>query len=883
MSQAVPSFQQLLQQHQRQNQRLMRLHFPQDDAPASPLLVQRLDAEEAMSRDFSYKVELLSDDPKLALKEMLGKLLVIELVCQDGSLRYFSGHVISFCRTRADGAFVFYEAVLGPWFTFLSLRRDHFLFHEKNLRQQTNEILADYRPHARWEWHVRADDPVMTDACQYDETDHNYLSRRWEAAGWYYWYEHDATGHTLIVASDSRLQPAIDGDQEVRFHGAGGSQEEDAIDQWSPRRQMASANVALRSFNFKGPLPVQVGIATVNRQGRLPLLEDYEYTGHLGFRNLDHGEAQSRVRIEEIESLARQVEGQGNCCRLLPGRWFQLTDHFELPRMHWDRTPGHDEFLILGIRHRAVNNYLPREGDSDEPSYRNWFSCSRRPYPWRPGRGFNSTTPRVAGPQTATVVGLPGQAALYTDEYGRVRVQFHWDRAGKLNAGSSAWVRVASPWAGARLGAMALPRVGAEVVVQWLDGNPDRPLIIGSVYNAFNMPPWNLPSQRTLTGMRSRELTGKTGNHPLGRSNHMILDDTLDRMQAQLHSDHQSSQLSLGHLHRIEDEKGRQDARGEGWELRTDAWGVLRAGRGMLVTTESRPRARRHAKDLGETLARLVTARQEQHALARLAQRAGAQESDAQQAEVAAALKAQTVAIRGTGPGTAAGTTQAGEQGFPELSEPSLVLASAAGIAASSARDTHLASGGDTALTAGRHLSLAASGGFFASVRDTFRLFVQKAGLRMVAASGDIDLRALKDNIHLLAKLKITQTADEIVLSARQRIVLNGGGSYARFDGSGIELGTKAGFDVKADLKRFMGSNAMPLPQVDVREMTAFDERFRLVDEAGQPMANCAYRVVSSCGMTWEGRSDAQGLTPYFNTDQPSKLRLEILQEANDG
>lgn len=153
----------------------------------------------------------------------------------------------------------------------------------------------------------------------------------------------------------------------------------------------------------------------------------------------------------------------------------------------------------------------------------------------------------------------------------------------------------------------------------------------------------------------------------------------------------------------------------------------------------------------------------------------------------------------------------------------------------------------------------------------------------MVAASGDIDLRALKDNIHLLAKLKITQTADEIVLSARQRIVLNGGGSYARFDGSGIELGTKAGFDVKADLKRFMGSNAMPLPQVDVREMTAFDERFRLVDEAGQPMADCAYRVVSSCGMTWEGRSDAQGLTPHFNTDQPSKLRLEILQEANDG
>jgi type VI secretion system secreted protein VgrG len=213
----------------RQYNRILSLSFPNNDAPASQFVVNKIDATESLSRDFEFTVELLSDQASVALKEMQGKLLTIELVRRDGSLRYFSGYVFSFRRRHSDGGITFYEAKLGPWLKFLSLRKDNYLFHGKTLRDQTEKIFRDYGTYPQWDWRVSGDDPAMTNACQFDETDFNYLSRRWEAAGWYYWYEHDAGGHKLIVSSDSTQAPALDGDVEVRFHGEGGASEEDAI------------------------------------------------------------------------------------------------------------------------------------------------------------------------------------------------------------------------------------------------------------------------------------------------------------------------------------------------------------------------------------------------------------------------------------------------------------------------------------------------------------------------------------------------------------------------------------------------------------------------------------------------------------------------------
>ena len=515
-----------------QHNRILRLSFPDNDGPAASLVVNRIDASERLSKSFEYKVELLSNDPSIALKEMQGKLVNVELVRRDGSLRYFSGYVFSFRRCHSDGGVTVYEAMLGPWLNFLGLRKDNYLFHGKTLQEQTESIFRDYGVQAQWEWRVRTDDPTMTDACQFNETDFNYVSRRWEEVGWCYWYEHDTAGHKLIISSDSTQVAAIDGGVEVRFHGEDGATEEDVIDRWSPARQIVPASVALNTFNFKNSIPTNVIIPTLNQQGVAPTIESYEYAGAYCFKNIGNGEDVCRLCMEEIEATAKCMQAEGNDRFLMPGRCFRLVDHFNHDRYRRGGTAERDIFLILSIRHCATNNYL--QSNKEEIGYRNWLTCTRKDIPWRPGRSFNSTDTKILAPQTAIVVGPSREGGIYTDEYGRVRVQFHWDRVGTNDQRSSAWVRVASSWAGAELGAAAIPRIGTEVIVQWLDGCPDRPIITGAVFNQRNMPPWEVPAQSALTGFRSRELLPDGSNPSVGRSNHLVLDDTMDKYRHSL-------------------------------------------------------------------------------------------------------------------------------------------------------------------------------------------------------------------------------------------------------------------------------------------------------------------------------------------------------------
>lgn len=567
----------------RQHNRILRLSFTHGDGPSATLLANRLDAVEGLSRDFEYTVEVLADDANIPLKDMQGKLVTVSLVRGDGSLRYFNGYVFEFRLAKTDGGVAFYTMVLRPWLAYLKLRKDSYLFHGKNLREQTGDVFADYGTHPDWDCRVQGTDEVVTMACQFEETDHNYLHRRWEAAGWYYWYEHTEQGHKLILSDDSTKSPSIDGHgSEVRFQRHAGTMEEDAIGEWTPVRAIVPGQVALSAFNFKQPVPALIDLPTLNQQGDVLMAEQYEYAGAYGFRNRKDSEAMALLRMEEIESRGKQFEAGGNCRFAMPGRWFRLSEHFheEAP----GATPDKQYFLVISVHHSASNNYLQQsEGMSD---YRNRMTCIRKNVLWRPGRGFNSVATKIHGPQTAIVVGPSGQE-IHTDEHGRVRVQFHWDRLGMHDEQSSAWIRVASNWAGGNFGAVTLPRIGQEVIVQWLDSNPDRPIITGRVYNGDNMSPWELPHQQALSGIRSKELKGAGGAG--GRNNHLLMDDTAGQIQAVLASDHQRSQLNLGYLTRVLDTSGRKDHRGEGFELRSDGWGAVRAAKGLLVTAWGQP------------------------------------------------------------------------------------------------------------------------------------------------------------------------------------------------------------------------------------------------------------------------------------------------------
>ncbi|MDR2871810.1 MAG: type VI secretion system tip protein VgrG [Xanthomonadaceae bacterium] len=488
-----------LAQLDRQTDRLLRLRFPQGDGPSALLLPERLDAVEGLSRDFRYTVKILSDDASIPTKELMGKMVTVELVRKDGSVRYFNGYVFEFRRVGTDGGMAIYEMVLGPWLAYLRLRKDNYLFHNKNIADQTTETFQDYEARD-YEMKIIGDDHHITLATQWDETDYNYLHRRWEARGWYYWYEHRADGHTLVLSDDSSQATDTEGSATVRYHADQGNEDADGVNQWSPVRQLASSSYSATSFDFKKPRPQEAGISTINNQGNVPTIEVYEHVGAYGFRDAQHGDQLTRLRMEEIEAQARYFNGAGDCARLQPGRCFELTEHYE----HDKDSSDQRRFLVIEVQHSASNNYL---NQGIPAVYSNQFSASRVNVPWHPGRSFNSNEPKIYGLMTAIVVGPKGEE-IYCDEYGRVRVQFHFDREGDYDENSSCWIRVSSSWAGERFGFMALPRIGQEVLVQFLGGNPDMPLITGRVYNDDNRPPWELPANKTQTGYLTRSTPG---------------------------------------------------------------------------------------------------------------------------------------------------------------------------------------------------------------------------------------------------------------------------------------------------------------------------------------------------------------------------------------
>lgn len=855
----------------RDSERLLKLYFPNDDGPQAGLLINQLIAEEAISRDFTYTITALSDDPHIDLTEVQGRMVCVELRRQDEGRRYFNGYCFEFALLRIENSLAVYQMVLRPWLALFRMRSNHRLFHHKSIVEQSKLIFCETGL-ASHEFVLADLDPPRTFSCQYDETDYNYLHRRWEEMGWHYWYEHSLHGHKLMIGDSSQAAKAIDGETRVAYHHDGGNNKDDKIREWGARRQLVSGRVGFSSFDFKKPSPAESWNISNNEQGEVHKFEVYQYQDLYGFSDPAHGNKLTQKRMEQIDAASREYRARGNQRAMQPGRWFKLQQ--DKLGQSYEGNEDYDEFLILQVRHVMDNNYLNSAGE--QAGYQNSLVCAPRKLPWRPAPGLNSSAVKIRGVDTATVVGPPGED-IYTDEFGRIRIQFHWDRQGNDDQRSSAWVRVASGWAGAENGTISLPRIGSEVLVQWLGGSPDRPIVTGSVHNARKMPPWKLPTQQALSGWRSRELGSASGNKAGGRSNHLIFDDTNAKIQAQLKSDHQHSQLSLGSITRIEDNAGRKDARGEGWELATNAWGVARAGMGMLLTTEARKNAVSHIKDMGETAARLKDAYGVHEKLKEAAIKYGAQEKKNQQGSVTDALKAQHEAVRGKGQGE-----------FPELSEPHLVLASPAGIETTSAKSSHFASDQHTALTAGKNLSLAAGDSLYASISKTLRLFVKRAGMKLIAAGGDIDIKALNENLNLLAKLNITQSANRITINAKEEVVINGAGSYVKFSAGGIEHGTSGTFVAHAKTHSFVppkNLEALRQEEFEKNLPKKFSQKL-FVDEALWKLESgvraVKYKVFSeSMGVLGSGVLDAMGKSKPIFTD--SNDPLQILVDINNG
>ncbi|EKT4457724.1 type VI secretion system tip protein TssI/VgrG [Pseudomonas sp. CJQ_7] len=518
-----------------QHQRLFTFDSPLP--PEQELQLLSFSGREAISELFSFQAHLISQDARIELKKLIGKKVTLGIALANGTTRYISAHVSDFVHTGADGGIANYTAELVPWIWILSRRRDSRIFQDKTTEQIVKEVFDYYLSLAEHEFRLSQPLKPISYCTQYQESDLNFVLRLLEQEGLFFTFEHSQEGHRMIISDDSSMLPQLERQPLIRYHSASVTETADSITAWSSARRMQPTRLTLKSFDYKQPgNPHLVQLNSVNQQGEVGQYEVFEYEGLYGYADADEGMRKARRRLEAMEVDGKTFHGESNCRAMEPGHYFELSQHYD----HDNDAPDDRQFLLLSVTHWGQNNYA----NDGEAGYRNSFSCIRRKIPFRPAL----RTPRagISGPQTAIVVGPHGEE-IYTDELGRVKLQFHWDRNGEFNDQSSCWVRVTQSGASGGFGSIQIPRVGDEVVVVFLDGNPDRPLIMGSLYNSTNTPPWSLPANKTQSGFLTRSMKGDGGT-----ANFFRFEDKAGAEQIIMHAErNMDTEIELDETHDV--------------------------------------------------------------------------------------------------------------------------------------------------------------------------------------------------------------------------------------------------------------------------------------------------------------------------------------------
>ncbi|CAL8478624.1 type VI secretion system secreted protein VgrG (plasmid) [Caballeronia sp. S22] len=806
---------------------------------ADVLIAQRVSGVEALGKLFKYTVEFATlDSPTFRIykarelikpDELIGKTIEISIEFEGkgafipglpgnlgagnvgAGVRTINGIITEVRQTGSDERRAYYQFTVRPWLWLASKNRDSRVFQDMNVLQVTEAVLKSGNYKFPWQMRLAAVSlynnvfPPRDFIRQFWQSDFEFLSQIWSEWGIYYHFD----GMTLVLCdSPGSHKKHANAYDTVLYHAPEGKRiDEEHIYALSVSRKITAGEITLNDYDYtrsNGRFDMNQSRYSEASFDNAAQYHWGNYTQPMaGAMGLDgkpndlrnEGDYLARVRVEALRCEGLRLHGTGNLRGLTTGRKFRLEGH---PQKELNT-----RYLVVSTTIDVSNpDELTVTAGSDAQ-----YHC-KTDFVLQPDDTFFKTMPREkprAHPETAVVVG-PENQPIWLDGYARTRVQFKWDRLGKLDQNSSCWVRVSQPWHGGPHSFIAVPRIGDEVTIGYHEGDPDKPFIMASKVNQFNPPPFELPRNMALTGLVSHALEGQGHNY-------VVTDDTPGQQQVQVASDQANSRLVLGYNTRIEYRAGRQQARGLGWELATDAWGVLRANRGMLITTETRSGANSPAKEMGETTQRLTQALELHENLAELAQVNQAQDHGADQRDVTKAIKAQNEEVRGLAGKSAGGT-------FPELSEPHLILSSSSGLETTSARSTHVASDEHIALTSGQHLSLSTGGRLLASVKSGVRLFCQKAGMKLIAAGGDIDLQALQDSVNILAKLNITQTANRITITAKEELLINGGGSYTRYNSSGVEIGTAGTWTVHSAGRSLVGPKciAASIPVTDVQQ-----------------------------------------------------------------
>ncbi|GFZ63426.1 putative type VI secretion system effector, VgrG family [Pseudomonas amygdali pv. eriobotryae] len=518
-----------------QNRRLFK--FKNLANPEQELLLESFRGSEGLSRAYQFDLLLVCQDSGVELKSMMGQHVVIEIELADGSPRYIAGYLTRFASGGSDGGMAKYTATLNPWFSMLKNRFDTRIFQGNTVEEVVTQVFAMCTAFSKHEFRLSKPLKRYTYITQYRESDFNFVQRLLEEEGMFYYFEHTAEGHTMIICDDSTTLVPLPEQPQIRFHSASVTETADSIIEWNGDRKLQSGKIAVQTFDYRQPnnrLPVAMN--SLNQQGDVENFEVYDFPGQYTHGTYDEGEALLRLRVEALELRGKSFRGTSNCRAMKPGYTFELLQHYD----HDQGSPEDRQFLLVLVDSEGHNNYL----NGQQASYFNTFSGVRKKIVFRPQLTTNRSV--ISGPQTAIVVGPPGEE-IFTDELGRVKIQFHWDRKGEHNDKSSCWVRVAQSGASGGFGSIQIPRVGDEVVVVFLDGNPDRPLVMGSLYNSQNTPPWSLPANKTQSGFLTRSAKGDGGT-----ANFFRFEDKAGAEQVIVHAErNMDTEIELDEKHEV--------------------------------------------------------------------------------------------------------------------------------------------------------------------------------------------------------------------------------------------------------------------------------------------------------------------------------------------
>ncbi|ELB4167282.1 type VI secretion system tip protein VgrG [Salmonella enterica] len=494
--------------------------------PPGALLFASLDGGETLSELFSYVVQLKTPDTlnlgyvspaaNLPLKPMVGKDLCVNIELDGGGKRHISGLVTAARVVGHEGRSVTYELRMEPWVKLLTHTSDYKAFHNKTVVDILDEVLAEY-PYPV-EKRLVESYPVRTWQVQYGETDFDFLQRLMQEWGIYWWFEHSENSHTLVLADAISAHKACPDSPLVEWHQEGLKLDKEFIHTITVNESLRTGQWVLDDFDFTKPRSLLANTVANPRETGHATYEHYEWPGD--YFDKSEGEMLTRIRMEAQRSPGSRVLGGGNIRTLMTGYTFTLENY--------PTAEVNQEYLLMQTL-LFVQDNAQHSGQDQHFTFSTRFELHPTREVFRPQRTVSK--PHTKGPQSAIVTGPAGQE-IWTDQYGRVKVQFGWDRYGKMDENSSCWIRVSYPWAGKGFGMIQIPRIGQEVLVDFKNGDPDLPIIVGRTYNQDTMPPWGLPGMASQSGIFSHSLYGGPTN-----GNMLRFDDKTGAEEVKFHAE----------------------------------------------------------------------------------------------------------------------------------------------------------------------------------------------------------------------------------------------------------------------------------------------------------------------------------------------------------